>query len=197
MPHGFTVMWAKYHCEKLQKAGESGKPVTVLFGGVHQSAPSLKRAGIGAGDVVFPVWVNHRNLNVLTGAVVKELVDLSTYAINQLGMDPVEIEGHPEYAIKQLIGEKFGYLGHRNPYGCGIEVFLIERSTVLQFENSVPGDQLSAIRFCPRKSPPAGLLHVDEGKLKSNVSLSGNIRRLCPETAQYFAQLVGLENSGL
>lgn len=197
MPHGFTVMWAKYHCVKLQKAGEAGKPVTVLFGGIHQSAPSLKRAGIKAGDVVFPVWVNQRNLCVLTGAVVKGLVDLSTYAVNHLGMDPVELEGRPEYDIKQRIGDKFGYLGHRNPYGCGIEVVLIERSTELRFDNPVPGDQLAAIRFCPRASPPAGLLHVDEGKLKSNVSLSGNIRRLCPETARYFAQLVGLENNGL
>ncbi|MBX7224055.1 MAG: hypothetical protein K1Y36_29335 [Blastocatellia bacterium] len=197
MPHGFTVMWAKDQCVKLQKAGEAGKPVTVLFGGIHQSAPSLKRAGIESGDVVFPLWVNQKNLYVLTGVVVEELIDLSAYAVNQLGMDPVEIEGRPEYAIKQLIGEKFGYLGHRSPYGCGIEVFLVERSTVLRFDNPVPGDQLSAIRFCPRKSPPAGLLHVDEGKLKSNVSLSGNIRRLCPETARSFARLVGLENSGL
>lgn len=70
----YTVMWARDHCVALRKAGDEGKPLQVLFGGIHQSAPSLKRAGIAPGDVVFPVSVYNGSLYILAGAVVDKLV---------------------------------------------------------------------------------------------------------------------------
>jgi hypothetical protein len=56
MKTGYTVLWARDHCAALKKAGEEGKPLQVLFGGVHQSSPSLKGSGI---ETSCSVWLWH------------------------------------------------------------------------------------------------------------------------------------------
>jgi hypothetical protein len=74
-------MRARDHYAALRKAGGEGKPLQVLLGGIHQSAPSLKRAGIAPGDVVFPVSVYNGSLYILAGAVVDKFIELADYAI--------------------------------------------------------------------------------------------------------------------
>src|SRR5262249_26042494 len=150
--------------------GEEGKPLQVLFGGIHQSAPSLKHAGIGHGDFVFPVSVYKGSLYVLAGVVVDKFVGLADYAVNQLGLDEDSVLGLDEYRIKELIRNCCGELGHRQPYGCGIEVLLTEWSTPLRFDVVVPGDKLGDVTFCPASGAPMGLKHIKDGKLTSGVS---------------------------
>jgi hypothetical protein len=188
----YTVMWARDHCVALQKAGEEGKPLQVLFGGVHQSAPSLKGGGIEPGDIVFPVSVHRGCLWVLAGVIVREFVEIVDYAVDQLGLERETVDGLHEYEVKNLIAAQCGVLGHRAPYGCGTEVALAERSTPLRFDVTVPPEHLAAVTFCPRKGPPVGLKHLEGGRLASAVSLHGNVRRLCPDSANLFAELVGL-----
>ncbi len=192
MKRAYTVMWSRDHWQRLQKADEGGKPLEVLFGGVHQSAPSLKCAGIKPGDAVFPVSVYRGSLYLLAGTVIREFVGLAEYAVNQLGLERRAVAGLDEYRLAQFIAEKCGELGHRAPYGCNIEVALVECSTPLSFDVIVPPEKLPDVRFCPRKGAPLGLRHVEGGKLTSAISLHGNVRRLCPDSAALFSELVGL-----
>lgn len=193
MPTGFTVMWSREHYLALQKAGDSGKALQVLFGGTHQSAPSLKRAGIVSGDIVFPVAVSQGTLYVLAGVVVGTFTTLLDYTTHDLGLPRVELEGLIEFDLLEYIQQRCGVLGHREPYGCSIEVARAATSTPLRFDNAVPSEQLERITFCPRRGEPLGLKHVKEGKLTSPISLHGNVRRLCPETTALFAELAGLD----
>jgi hypothetical protein len=192
MTSAYTVMWAQERCNQLRNAGEEGRPLTALFGGVHQSAPSLLRARIGQGDIVFPVSVRKGAVLLLAGAVVSRFVTLAEYAIAHLGIDRSQVEGLHDYAIKELLAARLGYLGHRSPYGCGTEVALISKSTPLRFDNPVPPHRLKDVRFCPRKGEPLGLKHCVDGKLTSAISLHGNVRRLCDETSAFWKELVGL-----
>ena len=192
MSHSYTVMWARDYCAALRKAGEAGRPLVVLFGGTHQSAPSLLRAGVSPGDTVFPVSVYQGSLYVLAGAVVREFVALADYAVTHLGLDRESVAGLQEYEIKEEVRQHCSNLGHRAPYGCGTEVALVERSTVLRFDIAVPSDRLSDVSFCPRKGGRLVLKYVRDGKLASALSLHGNVRRLCPDMASLFAELVGL-----
>jgi len=185
-------MWSREHCLALQKAGDSGKALQVLFGGTHQSAPSLVRAGIVAGDIVFPVSVYRGALYVLAGVVVGEFTPLRDYTTRDLGLPRAEVEGLIEFDLVEQIHQRCGVLGHREPYGCSIEVARAASSTPLRFDNAVPSEQLERITFCPRRGEPLGLKHIKEGKLTSPLSLHGNVRRLCPETTTLFAELVGL-----
>jgi hypothetical protein len=181
----------------LRKAGDEGKPLQVLFGGVHQSAPSLKRAGVGRGDILFPVSVHKGALYVLAGVVMGDFIELAEYAVNHLGLDSSSITGLYEYQIQELIQKQCGRLGHRLPYGCDIEVALVDRSTPLKFDRAVAPEQLSEISFCPRKGAPVGLKYIKDGKLTSALSLHGNVRRLCAASAKLFADLVGLSEAAL
>jgi hypothetical protein len=191
MSEAFTVFWDRNSCRELRKAGEEGQPLTVLFGGIHQSCPSLKRAHISHGDVVFPIMVHRGELHVLARAVIKEFISLQSYLSEHLKLPPAEIDGLPEYRVGEVL-TRFGITGHRVPHACGIEVALVEHSTPLRFDVVVPSASLEKITFCPRKGPPIGLQHIEDGKLKSSLSLQGNVRRLCEETAAMFSELVGL-----
>jgi len=189
----YTVLWTKARYDGLCNDGDEGKSITVLFGGIHQSAPSLVHAGSAAGDVVFPVVVHAEAVHIISGAVIKEFIELNRYAVEYLGLKRKDVEGRPEYEVMKLIASLATPLGHRRPYGCDIEVALVERSTPIRFDVAIPPEDLGSVTFCPRKGPPVGLRHIEGGKLKSSVSLQGNIRRLCPESARLFCGLVGLQ----
>ena len=190
MPESFSVLWTKERCQEIRKAGEEGKPLTVLFGGEHQSCPSLARAGIKRGDVVFPLLVREGRLYIVTRTVVNEFISLYSYLVEHLLIDSAEVDGVPDYRLKEVL-QRFGIAGHRVPYGCGIEVLLVERSTPIRFNIVVPPESLKSVTFRPRKGPPVALRHVEDGKLKNSLSLQGNIRRLSEETAAMFSELVG------
>ena len=190
MPESFSVLWTKERCQEIRKAGEEGKPLTVLFGGEHQSCPSLARAGIKRGDVVFPLLVRDGTLHTIAAAVVDRFISLDSYLVEHLSLNRTELEGVPDYRLNEVL-KRFGIAGHRVPYGCGIEVLLVERSTPMRFDITVPPEDLERVSFRPRKGPVMGLRHVEAGKLKSSLSLQGNIRRLTEETARMFLGLVG------
>ena len=192
MTSAYTILWTREHCTALRKAGEEGKPLQVLFGGIHQSAPSLRHAGVGHGDLVFPVTVYKGILYVLAGVIVDRFVELIEYAVNHLGLERSSVVGLHEYQIKDLINEQCGQLGHRHPYGCGTEVALAKSSTPLRFDLAVAPEKLEEITFCPRKGAPLRLKHIRDGKLANSISLQGNVRRLCAPSEALFADIVGL-----
>lgn len=194
MSDAFTVLWTKEHCQEIRKAGEEGKPLTVLFGGNHQSCPSLARAGLRRGDFVFPLMVREGILHIVAGTVVNEFISLDSYLVDHLLLDRAELEGLPEYRLREVL-KRLGIAGHRLPYGCGIETLLVEYSTPIRFDVVVPPESLESFVFHPRKATPMALRHVKDGKLKNSLSLQGNIRRLSDETAGMLLKLVGLAAS--
>ncbi len=52
-----TTLWTGGLCQALARAGRTGEHLTVLFGGPHQSLPSLLSAGVRPGDVIHPIRV--------------------------------------------------------------------------------------------------------------------------------------------
>jgi len=185
MSNVFTVLLTREFCNEIGKAGDHGKPLTVLFGGIHRSCPSLERAGIVPGDVLFPLQVYQGNLHIIARAVAKEFLTIERYLKECLGYENTSV---PEYE------KKFGPLGHKIRLGvCGIHALVMEQSTPIRFDVVVPPEKLESVKFCPRKGPEMGLRGIKDGKLKSAISLQGFIRRLCPETANMFSQLVGVE----
>ena len=192
MSSAYTVLWAKEFRDEVCRAGDEGKPLTVLFGGAHQSCPSLARAGVTSGDIVFPVFVQNGLLHIIAAAVAKEFIGIEAYLREHLRL---ETAGVPEHQIRETIETKLGSLGHRMRYVCGAEVLLVERSSPIRFDMLVPPEKLEEVLFCPRKGPQAGLNHIESGKLKSAISLQGNVRRMCPQTARLFSELTGLDRT--
>src|ERR1700704_3727224 len=117
MGSAYTVLWARDFCDEVRKAGDEGKPLTVLFGGSHQSCPSLARAGIGEGDVVFPLQVHKGVLHILSWAVAKKFIGVEAYLREHLHIETADV---PDYRLKEAVEAKLGPLGHRMRYVCGV-----------------------------------------------------------------------------
>jgi hypothetical protein len=162
-----------------------------MFGGIHQSAPSLKRAGVSAGDMVVPVRVLKGEFYVIACAIIREFITLADYAV-RVGVAREAVEGLAEFQIKDAIARIASPRGHRAPYGCGTEVALVDRSTPIRFDVRVPVDSLKNICFCPRRGGRSVLGPIVGGRLKSSAGLQGHVRRLCPESRDLLADLIGL-----
>ncbi len=48
----YTVYWPRH---RWRPALSVGRPLEILFGGPHRSAPSFVRAKVGPGDVLYPI----------------------------------------------------------------------------------------------------------------------------------------------
>lgn len=189
MTKSYTVLWTNDHCQRLKKAGDEGKKLNVVFGGIHLSAPSFRKARVESGDFVYPLRVYKGTLFVVARLKIKTYISLEEYVVQFLGLSAEEISGLYEYQIKELVGSKFPCLGQELPYGCGIEVLLGEEGTPIRLDNAVLPAQLEAITFCSKRGRQ-GLKFIENGRIKNTLSLQGNIRCLCPESAKYFEGLV-------
>jgi hypothetical protein len=69
-----TILWTNDYCRKLKRAGDIGKPLSVLFGGCHQSQPSLSTFGVVPGDYLLVIRVEKGRLFLVAGMQVREYV---------------------------------------------------------------------------------------------------------------------------
>src|SRR5688500_1060700 len=74
-----TVLWTNDYCRKLKRVGDMGTPLRVLFGGSHQSQPSLSAFGVAPGDYVLVIRVEKGRLFLVGGMQVREYVTLPRY----------------------------------------------------------------------------------------------------------------------
>ena len=189
MSNAYTVLWTHDRCQWIKQCGDEGQEIRVMFGGAHQSAPSLKRVGIVSGDQVFAVRVLRGQLYIIARLIAGEFISLSDYVVKHLGLPVDDTSGLHEYQLIEFVEKSFSTLGHRKPYGCNIEVLLATNGSEIRFDRVVPATILENLTFCSKKSR-LKLKHLHDGKLTSSVSLQGNVRRLCPESAHDFNILI-------
>lgn len=185
----YTVLWTNDRCKLLEKAGDEGHPLSVLFGGIHQSAPSYKRVKVESGDYVYPLRFYKRTLFVIARIKVKAYIGFRDYVVKYCNLTKDEINRLNEYEIVDLLNETKPDLGQFLPYGCGIEVLIGEEGTFICFDNAVLPELLEKITFCT-KNERQKLKYVENGQLTNSISLQGNIRRLYPESAKEFDKLI-------
>src|SRR3712207_6845947 len=74
MSDAWTVLWTNDRCRELQRFGEEGEPLHILFGGAHLSQPSFSSFKLQPGDWVYPLRVSGGVLYVLGRMRVREIV---------------------------------------------------------------------------------------------------------------------------
>ncbi|EXG81261.1 hypothetical protein [Cryptosporangium arvum] len=82
MSDAYTVFWPSGRCQAAEPRAEAGTSLEILFGGRHQSLPSFARAGVAAGDVLYPVTVSAKRLFVLGKMTVERLVTADVFALS-------------------------------------------------------------------------------------------------------------------
>lgn len=182
MANSYTVLWSKERCQQIVKFSQVGRPLTVLFGGPHQSEPRFRRFGVRTGDFLYPVSVSGGVLFLLGRMKVRQLLTIDEYvaahAATFAGFESPWgaeatfanwLQDHPEQRFLAPT--------------CTEEVALGDQGTPLRLDVAVPADVLERLRFCST-SGERGLKHITGGRLKSVVSLQGGAYRLNEASAK-------------
>jgi hypothetical protein len=188
MSDSYTVLWTNDRCEWLRKNNEVGRPLRVLFGGPHQSAPRFSRFGVKPGDYLYPVSVFQGDLYLIARMKVKEFIALRGYLTEHLGLSKAEV-GSILFNLEEKLRNERPELGHLLPYGCVDQVAIGEEGISIRFDRIVPGTMLESLRFRSQRGE-RGLKQIENGKLKSVISLQGGVYRLAPDSAKIFDRLI-------
>jgi hypothetical protein len=182
-----TLLWTNDYCKKLKRAGETGKPLRVLFSGSHQSQPSLRAFGVGPGDYIFVIRVEKGRMFIVAGMRVRKYIHFHSYLADVLGLDDSYINRRPS-DLEAVLAKEHPDWGHLLPWGCLTEVVLGD-GTPINFDRAVPPEIVQRIRFTSRRGERP-IKHLDGGVIKSSVSLQGGAYVLSEESAKELMRLV-------
>lgn len=184
----YTVLWTNDYCRGLRRAGDVGKPLRVLFGGSHLSQPSLTSYGVRPGDWVYPIRVDKGRLYVVAGMQVQRILSVEEYLAGFLNL-PGSITALPLFELEPRLRKEYPSWGHLLPWGCLTEVAIGLEGASIQLDRAVPVEVVERLRFVSRRGERP-IRHLEDGLIKSTLSLQGGTYRLSDPSARDFAALL-------
>jgi hypothetical protein len=181
--NSFVTLWTLERCNWLQRVGDRG-PLEVIFGGDHQSLPSLDSVAVG--DVIYPVAVRDGSLWVIARMGIDELRAPEEYVRARLGFTCPATKMWDQL-VPQIKIEHENF-GHRFPVTC-CHVAAVGRGTEFHFDRALPKEVLSQVVLGPKPGREQPIKGVQGGRLMSNFSLQGHVRRLSESSVRYFEGL--------
>jgi hypothetical protein len=194
VPESFTLLWTESRCRWLDAAGEIGKPIEVIFGGPHQSAPSLSRFKAVPGDDVYVLRVRQKVMYIVARLRVSAILPIEDYLRDRLGLSTTLLS-LPLWDLEEKLWAERPELGHRLPSGCISEAAIGEGSP-LRLDCDVPSDVLERISFRSQRGERA-LKQVKDGKLMNTAGVACGVYRLAAESAADFASIIDRASSRL
>ncbi|GAA2706648.1 hypothetical protein [Actinoplanes palleronii] len=183
MADAYTVFWAGHRCAGARTPIAAGEPLTLLFGGPHQSLPSFARAKVAAGDLIYPIAVHARTVFVLGRMRVAEVRTFTGDTVGRLHQEHVDPYPHWRFLADS----------------CMTEVVIGAEGTTLRLDAAMPVDVLRRLTYrSQRGSRTVKRLDAD-GHLVRSHGLQG-VYRLDPACAgdldAVLAQPAGLVECG-
>jgi hypothetical protein len=177
LPESYIVFWKKDKIDRILKNGDDG-PLSVLYGGPHQSQPAFGK--LRAGDVVFPFTMVDGVMYLIGRMVIEEIVNADEYLANALKIQPCGIMWD-DYWNKHK-----SEVGHKIPTTCADDA-AIGSGSALQ-KRAVPAEVAARIRVGPKPGAESPL-KMKDGKLLTT-GLIGYYRRLSEESAALLNDLI-------
>ncbi len=171
MAESYLVLWTQDRVRDLKRAGDGGKPLQVLFGGVHLSCPGYTNHGVVQQDLVYVVSVRAGRLYLLGRMKVRDILPVDEYR-----------EKH-----RPLLGPD-APLHARQCDGCLSEALLGVEGTPLRFTRGVPVEVLERLRFRNKRGEERGV-QLENGRFNSG-TIQGHVMRLAPGSARDFEALL-------
>jgi hypothetical protein len=185
MADSYVVLWSLDRCRWLQRVNDRG-PLEVVFGGPHQSQPSISAVAIG--DTIYPIFIQGGILHIVAAMTVQSLSSPEDYLRTRFGI--VVPPSKMWDALFQELKRSRPSLGHRLPVTCADTAALSDAGSDIRFERKVPGELLEGITLGPRPGHEQPLKGVSNCKLSNNFSLQGHVRRLSSDSARVFVGLL-------
>jgi hypothetical protein len=188
MPQSFVLNWSQKRLDQLQKDGEVGTSLTMMYGSPHSSAPSFRRYGVGQGDFIYIVGLKAGRLSLVTRACVAALITADAYFKDHLQLHEKMLKMHL-WDMSEKLWEERRELGHRLPFGCVDEAALLSSASPVTLDRTIPVEVAAALRFRTKKGEERRL-PLEGGLLKKLSALQAHIHRLTPETAPLLERLL-------
>jgi hypothetical protein len=187
MADSFTTLWTRDRCRALLHYQREGTSFNTLFGGPHTSEPSFRRAGVQAGDTIYPVRVEKGILYIISRMRVKEILTIDEY-IERFPDLFIGCERTPWATITFDNYLKLHPELHFLAPTCTLEVVLGDDSTPICLNRAVPSEVLERLRFRSQRRERS-LKQIEDGRITSVIGLQG-IYRLSKASADDFARLL-------
>ncbi len=187
MPDSFTTLWSANRCDIIAKYHLENTTFNTLFGGPHTSEPGFRWAGVKSGDTIYPLRVKQGVLYIIARMRVKEIISLEEYIERNPGIFAgIERTTWPSVTFENYLNlhPEMRVLAPT----CTDEVVLGDESTPIQMDTAVPPGLLESLRFRSQRGE-RGLKHIQDGRLKSVITLQG-IYRLSEGSADEIADLL-------
>ena len=190
MSDQYTTLWSSERCRRIKQARQEGAKLELLFGGPHTSEPSFSRAGVKAGDYVYPIRVKGGILSIVGRMRVRQILPLEVYLKTYRDLFADCMKKNSIAWAEDMLEQYFDKHPEQRylRYTCTEEVILGEEGTPIRFDVNVPPAVLASIRFRSRRRE-RGIKYIENGKIKNVLSLQG-IYRLSEQSARDFETLL-------
>ena len=183
MKNTFVTLWPRNYCNFLKRSKDAG-PIEVIYGGEHQSMPSI--SSIRVGDTIIPLAISDGSLYLVARMTVSRIEDPSAYMEAEYGLR--KEPGIMWDSFLELIMTQPENLGHRIPRTCPTVAAVGIWGSEIRFDRKVPESILPVLKFGP-KDKETKIIGIENGKLKSSVSFNGNVRRASVESTEMLERL--------
>ena len=184
--NAYTVLWNSDRVKIAKKHGLAGRPIDFLFGGQHTSQPSFIRAGVKAGEVVYPISLRDGGVHIHSQFRVRAIITVEDFITAHPDLYPPDQHGRWPFETLDKGVESHPWLRALN-WTCSDHILLAERSTPFSLETVLPPEMLTRLTYRSKKTerPIRG---VADGRLTTSISLQG-VYRLSFSSATDFASL--------
>ena len=162
----YIVFWKKDKIKQILKNGDKG-PLSVLYGGPHQSQPPFGKVGIG--DKVYPITVINGTRFLLGRMTINEVVDAEEYLRNVLKI------ANPDHMWDTYWINHKNEVTHKIPTTCADHAALGNDGTVLSMREVAAE---IAMQICVGPKPGQEAPLRSKGGKISTVGMIGYYRRL-------------------
>jgi hypothetical protein len=168
----YTVYWPQ---KRWKRATAARTPLTVLFGGPHQSEPSFRRATVQPSDLLYPIGMRDQVLYVFGRMRAQQIIPLDSD--DQQSRLALYLAQYPEWRFLAAT--------------CTSEVVIGSAGTAIHLDRPVAGEILKRLTYRPRRGPRP-IKHVsDDGYLLHVLSVRGIYRLAESSAADLEAVLTG------
>src|SRR5687768_4416606 len=113
MPTSYLVLWSRDRWKALKRTGEEGRPLEVLYGGIHISTPSFSRHCVVPGDRVYVGMVEQGRLHLLARMNVRTIIPVTDYLNDEVLPEQITffssiLSGYSHYGVGRDDGRGAG-----------------------------------------------------------------------------------------
>ena len=176
----YIVYWKKEKINRILCNGDNG-PLTILYGGPHQSQPAFGKVGVG--DKVYPITVIKGTLYLIGRMTIDTIANAEEYILETLGIT------NPDYMWDTYWNTHKNEVTHKIPTTCADNVAVGSDGTTIALRE-VPNETATQIKVGPK--PGHETLIKSQNEKISTTGMIGYYRRLSLESAALLDEIISV-----